>query len=363
MGFSAAQVEQLLRPINAKRVLKDGKSKSHVSQQDVRAHLIRTFGFGNFDVRVDGPALVFEQERKDDKTGEPNNRWDVCYRAKVTLTVRDAKGNVVCTYEGSATATAENQKRGEAHSLALKSAESTALKRAATNLGDQFGLSLYNKGQTRGLVLGTIVKPGGFAPAERPDLQDNIPAQVSLGNEEGGDDPETETGPPLNQDGSLSRSRMTDEELAAAGSMTKAQVKEHTALINEVQGRKGEEVAERADMWTEGPPNPEVVALFRSQKNEQLTRPQQAKIHTLFGAAGWSARDDRIRAVRILVGREVESTSDLNREEAKAVIDVLDIVTKAPDPSGLLTDYLAATKAEDRDEMARVLTVAAKASS
>lgn len=359
MGFSAAQVEQLLRPINEKRVLKDGKSKSHVSQQDVRAHLIRTFGFGNFDVRVDGPALVFEQERTGD-TGEPNNRWDVCYRAKVTLTVRDAKGNVVCTYEGSATATAENQKRGEAHSLALKSAESTALKRAATNLGDQFGLSLYNKGQTRGLVLGTIVKPGGFAPAERPDLQDNIPAQVSLGNEEGGDD---EAGPPLNQDGSLSRSRMTDEELAAAGSMTKAQVKEHTALINEVQGRKGEDVAERADMWTEGPPNSEVVALFRSQKTEQLTRPQQTKIHALFGAAEWHARDDRIRAIRTLVGREVESSSDLNREEAKAVIDVLEIVASSPDPSGLLADYLAATKAGDRDEMARVLAVAAKASS
>ncbi len=360
MGFSAAQVEQLLRPINEKRVLKDGKSKSHVSQQDVRAHLIRTFGFGNFDVYVDGPTLVFEQERTGDND-KPNNRWDICYRAKVTLTVRDAKGNVVCTYEGSATATAENQKRGEAHSLALKSAESTALKRAATNLGDQFGLSLYNKGQTRGLVLGTIVKPGGFAPAERPDLQDNIPAQVSLGNEEGGDDPQD--GPPTNQDGSLSRSRMTDEELAAAGSMTKAQVKEHTALVNEVQGKKGEDVAERADMWTEGPPNPEVVALFRSQKNEQLTRPQQTKIHTLFGAAGWPAREDRIRAVRILVGREVESSSDLNREEAKAVIDVLDIVAKAQDPSGLLTDYLAATKAGDQAEMARVLTVAAKASS
>lgn len=361
MGFSAAQVEQLLRPINAKRVLKDGKSKSHVSQQDVRAHLIRTFGFGNFDVFVEGPALVFEQQRKDDETGEPNNRWDVCYRAKVRLTVRDAKGNTVCSYEGSATATAENQKRGEAHSLALKSAESTALKRAATNLGDQFGLSLYNKGQIRGLVLGTIVKPGGFAPAERPDLQDNIPAQVSLGNEEGGDDPQD--GPPLNQDGSLSRSRMTEEELAAAGSMTKAQVKEHTALVNEVQGRKGEFVSERVDPWTEGAPNAEVVELIQRHKTAQLTRPQQTKIHALFGAADWASRDDRIRAVQILVGREVESSSDLNREEAKAVIDVLEIVVNGPDPSGLLTDYLAATKAGDQAEMARVLTVAAKASS
>jgi hypothetical protein len=353
MGFSAAQVDQLLRPINAARVLKDGKSKSHVSQQDVRAHLIRVFGFGSFDLHVDGPHLVFEQERKDDN-GRPNNRWDVCYRAKARLTIRDSKGNQVCEYEGSATDTAENQKRGEAHGLALRSSESIALKRACTNLGDQFGLSLYNKGQTAALVKGVLVKPGGFAPAERPDLQEGIPAQVSMGNEEGGDDPD---GPPLNKDGSLSRSRMDDEQLAAAGSMTKAEAKAHSALIKDVLGDQA--AAERSDPWTEGPPNPEVVALFRDQAGQQLTRPQQTKLHALFTQAGWGSRDDRIRAMATLVGREVDSSSDLNRAEAKAVIDVLELAVRDRDPAGLLAEYVAATKQGDEGEMTRLMQRAA----
>lgn len=352
MAFTATQIEQLLKPINDKRVLKDGKSKSHVSQQDVRAHLIRIFGFGNFDVEIDGPHLVFEQERKDDN-GRPTNRWDVCYRAKARLTIRDPKANRVCVYEGSATDTAENQKRGEAHGLALRSSESIAMKRAATNLGDQFGLSLYNKGQLKALVAGTLVKPGGFAPAERPDMQDAIPEQVSLGNDEGGDDPED--GLPRNKDGSTSRSRVTDEQLEAAGEMTKAQLKAHNALIKDVMG--GGEPAQRDDAWTQGPPPPEEVARYASTT---LTRPQQTKIHAAFGKAEWTDRDDRLRACSVIVGRDLESSSDLTRIEAKTLIDVLEVVTRAADPATALTDYVAAAKAGDREEMKRLLTAAAK---
>ena len=137
MAFTTAQVEQLLQPINPSRVLKDGKGHSHVSQQDILAHLIRVFGFGNFDTAVMYAEPVFEMERSP-------GRWDVCYRAMVRLTVRDPDGAEVCHFENGSTATAQNQTRGDAHDLAYKSSISLSYKRAAIALGDQFGLSLYN---------------------------------------------------------------------------------------------------------------------------------------------------------------------------------------------------------------------------
>jgi recombination DNA repair RAD52 pathway protein len=179
--LTARQVEQLLRPINENRVLEDGKGHSHVSQQDVTAHLIRVFGFCSFDVEVLNVSLVFEDPRMNGD--RPTGRWDVCYRALVRLTIRDAEGNELAHFEDGSTATAQNQTRGDAHDLAYKSAISLSKKRAAINLGDQFGLSLYNKGQLSALVRGTLVAP---ASDEGPtgDVQDGVEKQVSLGNDE-----------------------------------------------------------------------------------------------------------------------------------------------------------------------------------
>ena len=180
MGFTRAQVDQLLQPINTRRVLRDGKGHSHVSQQDVLAHLIRVFGFGNWDVDVLSTECVFEMERL--KDGQPTGRWDVCYRAMARLTIRNPEGEEICHYEDGSTATAENQKRGDAHDLAYKSAISLSKKRAAIHLGDQFGLSLYNKGQTKPLVMATYVLPDGEAAGK--DVQEGVEQQVSLGNDE-----------------------------------------------------------------------------------------------------------------------------------------------------------------------------------
>ena len=175
MGFTAEQIEQLLQPIRSERVLADGKGNAHVSQQDITAHLTRVFGFGHWDTDLLTCDLVFEDHR------DGNGRYDVCYRATVRLTVRDPDGKTVCHYEDGSTGTAQNQKRGDAHDLAMKSAISLALKRCAKSLGDQFGLSLYNKGQRTALVKGTLVRPGVEAPK---DVQDGVEQQVSLGTDE-----------------------------------------------------------------------------------------------------------------------------------------------------------------------------------
>jgi hypothetical protein len=186
--FAKDQTEQLLKPIHTKRVLTDGKGHSHVSQQDITAHLIRMFEFGNFDTEVLDASLVFETERAD-KDGNLTNRWDVCYRAMVRLTIRNREGELVCYFEDGSTATAQNQTRGDGHDLAYKSAISLSKKRAAINLGDQFGLSLYNKGQVAALVLGTL------GTTDKSDIQEDVPQQVSLGNDEIDLTPETPTAP------------------------------------------------------------------------------------------------------------------------------------------------------------------------
>ena len=184
-GFNAAQVAQLLKPIRRERVLQDGKGHSHVSQQDITAHLIRVFGFGNFDTDLASVDCIFERQRIDDK-GNPTGRYDVCYRAIMRLTIRDDQGREVCHFEDGSTATAQNQTCGDAHDLAMKSAISLAKKRCAINLGDQFGLSLYNKGQTSALVLGTLVEPADPEGDSRTgdDVQDGVQQQLTLGHDE-----------------------------------------------------------------------------------------------------------------------------------------------------------------------------------
>lgn len=175
-SFTPRQVAQLLGAINKSRVLQ-AQGHSHVSQQDIVAHLIRVFGFGSFDVEVLDASLVFEQAR------QAAGKYDVCYRALVRLSIRNPDGVLVTRVENGSTATAQNQSRGDGHDLAYKSAISLSVKRAAIFLGDQFGLSLYNKGQLAPLVKGTLVG-GPEKPKDSEDVQDGVEQQVSLGNDE-----------------------------------------------------------------------------------------------------------------------------------------------------------------------------------
>ncbi|WP_280421973.1 Rad52/Rad22 family DNA repair protein [Nocardia carnea] len=188
MPFSATQINQLLAPIKTSRVLRDGKGNNHLPQQDVLAHLIRVFGFGSFDYEMLSCDLLFESRRPltQQQEREPwKARYDVAYKAFMRLTVRDPEGNVVCRFEDGSSGDASNQTRADAHDLAMKSAISLAKKRCAIALGDQFGLSLYNKGQTDALVTGTLVYPTDAAKDAAPeDVQANVPESRSMGIDE-----------------------------------------------------------------------------------------------------------------------------------------------------------------------------------
>jgi len=175
------QIQQLLKPIHPSRVL-ELSGHSHVSQQDIVAHLIRIFGFGNFDIEVLKAELVFEAESVDTKTGAIKpGRYDVTYRALVRLTVKNTSGQPIASYENGSMGVAQNQSRGDAHDLAYKSAISLSVKRAAINLGDQFGLSLYNKGQRDALVMASLAYP---LLTSKTDIQEGVAQQHSLGNDE-----------------------------------------------------------------------------------------------------------------------------------------------------------------------------------
>lgn len=122
--FSTDQVEQLLKGIKKNRVLSDGKGHSHVSQQDITAHLIRMFGFGNFDIEVIDRELIFENhELKTNRAGKDYVAWDVAYRSLIRLTIRNSEGVKVAHYENGSVGSAQNQpSRADAHDLAYKSA-------------------------------------------------------------------------------------------------------------------------------------------------------------------------------------------------------------------------------------------------
>jgi recombination DNA repair RAD52 pathway protein len=160
--LSRAQIGYLLRGIDPMRVGKDGKGFAHVEAWDIRRHLIRIFGFGGHDTDMLEASLISETSAMRQKTGkngpygDPYEAWTVIYRVAVRLSVK-VDGVELGHWHGIATGDASNQpSRADAHDLALKTADSQALKRAATNLGDQFGLSLYNKGSLEPVVQGSF---------------------------------------------------------------------------------------------------------------------------------------------------------------------------------------------------------------
>ena len=154
LKLNARQYEQLLKPLNDSRVAKRGQAGrqlSYLEAWDVKAHLIRIFGFGGWSAEVLSADLAFEDKNE-------KGQWNVGYKVILQLTVGDYANGGSVMYTEAAVGSATLPQRGEAHDMAIKTAESDALKRAAINLGTQFGLSLYNNGSLRDVVVQTLDK-------------------------------------------------------------------------------------------------------------------------------------------------------------------------------------------------------------
>lgn len=267
-NFTQAQTRQLLQPINPVRVLRDGKGNSHLPQQDVLAHLTRIFGFGAFDYEMLSLDLIFEQQHTKRDGTKPEGRFDVCYRATMRLTIRNAAGDVVCKFEDGSTGDSSNQTRADAHDLAMKSAISLAKKRCAIALGDQFGLSLYSKGSTNAIVGGTLVMPG--EEEVEKDVQADVPEAVSMGHDEI-DRPQhaDDEAPAAN---SAPSERSASSRFDNAGQQAAPQV---TAKQIEDAAKAAENVAQLGTLWVEVKNLPEeeregVYNLIRQLKADML---------------------------------------------------------------------------------------------
>lgn len=150
------QLAVLMKDLNPSRIAsrsQGGRKLSYLESWDVRATLIRIFGFGGFDAEV-LEAKVIHHEKKTNKQG--NEMDAVSAQSTVRLHIKQLDATYT---ETAASAQSGSQGFGDVADFALKTSTSDALKRCAINLGTQFGLSLYNNGNTSEIIR-TIVAPG-----------------------------------------------------------------------------------------------------------------------------------------------------------------------------------------------------------
>jgi hypothetical protein len=200
LRLTPAQYGFLLRGLHPNRVSRTPSGQSHLEQWDVRRTLTQVFGFGGWTLTTlrlwqiaqleIPPGTITQTKWKNNvKTQVPNEKtlWTVVYGAEVRLTIKNADGTIGAVFEDGATGDSTNQPSlGDAHDQALKTSLSQALKRCAVNLGDQFGLGLYNGGNLDPVVISTALPPAADtadAPAaaiahEPAPVQGETPATV-----------------------------------------------------------------------------------------------------------------------------------------------------------------------------------------
>lgn len=150
MSFREDQISALKEKLDGSTVKQrkqGGSQVSYIEGHHAIREANRIFGFGEWDRFTERMDLI-QCEQQEDK------RWKVGYIAKVRVVVG------VVVREGYGFGNGLNPDLGAAHELAVKEAETDAMKRALMTFGDQFGLALYDKGKEN-------VAKG--APADNPD--------------------------------------------------------------------------------------------------------------------------------------------------------------------------------------------------
>lgn len=161
--LTEAQRKVLIANLNPDRIThrRQGNSNlSYLEAFDVKATLIRVFGFGGFSAEVIDSKIerILTGEEAGTKT-----KWTVLASATVRLTIHQTGA----VYTEAAASSQAGSQIGEVADFAIKTAESDALKRAAIYLGTQFGLSLYNAGSNMDVVK-KVFAPGQEWPPAQP---------------------------------------------------------------------------------------------------------------------------------------------------------------------------------------------------
>lgn len=153
------QYTALIQPLDSAAVQKNESGQSYLPQWDIRARLNRHFGFGRYDIEILDKNLVVDSRGAEFVY--------VVYEVTVRLTIRDQHGRKLAQWDDVAAADATGYKNGtpkqltlgQAYHTAQASAVAAALRRCAVNLGDQYGLSLYNDGSLNPVVGYTLFDP------------------------------------------------------------------------------------------------------------------------------------------------------------------------------------------------------------
>lgn len=153
--LSDLQLMHLKADLNPARIAnrsQGGAKLSYLEAYDDRATLNRIFGFGGWS----GEATESKVLKFGTYTNAQNKEG---IRVVAQSTYRLHIHQLGATYSGTAVASQSGNDEGEVADFAMKTAESDAFKRCCTNLGTQFGLSLYNDGSTSDVV-GNVIAPG-----------------------------------------------------------------------------------------------------------------------------------------------------------------------------------------------------------
>lgn len=171
------QLAQLMRDLNPARVAKrkqGGAQLSYLQAWDVKATLIRVFGFGGFSADATDCEIVRIENNVPKYTGYGDAKKELPieytkdgqikfgtanFRVTARVRVQLAIPQLGAVYSEWAASSQTGPDLGEVTDFAIKTAESDALKRAAIYLGTQFGLSLYDNGSTAE-VIKAVFAPG-----------------------------------------------------------------------------------------------------------------------------------------------------------------------------------------------------------
>jgi hypothetical protein len=140
MALSDMQLRQLRAKLDARHVKTrkaNGADLHYVEGWHVISEANRIFGYDAWDRRTVATKCV-------SNSGNGQQHF-AAYTAKVRITVR--AGDITIVREGSGTGEGRGFTPGQAHEIALKSAETDGTKRALSTFGNPFGLALYDREQ------------------------------------------------------------------------------------------------------------------------------------------------------------------------------------------------------------------------
>lgn len=159
-GLDDSQMWMLMQPLHPSRVShrsQGGANLAYVEAYDIKATLIRIFGFGGFSAEVSDAKILAIREHETTPSHHKRDGTaktpEVIAQSTVTLTIfgLGPDGQDV-RYTETAVGSNSGYDIGDVADNAIKSASSDALKRCAIYLGTQFGLGLYNQGSTKEIV-------------------------------------------------------------------------------------------------------------------------------------------------------------------------------------------------------------------